>query len=848
MSIKSIFLTLSMREQICLTILFLSLFSVAVILCIIGSLSYEILKENYKYKKIFIYNIYKEYIESCFYFQSFNLLQYEELIKRSQKQIWAFYETLIIYSDILRQNYDVREEYIYGNSIKLFLDINSNNEITKNQSGNEILYIFLYNRDKFFEFFIKSYFGRDDINVDAFDEETKTLMIETYWFLYFKLFYNSISSLIISNNIESKFGLPGFDVPITSEVIFVYMDRYIMFSFNYSKIYSSLVDIFGNYSNFNDSSIIDNYYNKKKEEIITYVYKMLSKFENNELFLFTYLFGEVYEEIIGNEMYLSFNKTDNSTYYKFIEATLGHYSSINYENNKFSLLANASDGFYYAETNIIENYLFYMNNKISKNLNISFIPLYSENDTIISPELCVSFILKQLDYQINEDGINELYKKIIKGKSTIKDCFINNNIKVINEQLEIKEILNTNFSFFMSVSNLIEQGIMFNDKNSYYFVKYTYPNFNSLVDFNTDYLLLDQINFYIFAPFKQIYQYKEMAFNINLNIFYIIIIITFYIWVLSLCVNLIIFNKVIVKLTNPIKRLQEAIESSSIKDENIFHYEYDDFINDLFLTSKELLTGQIEYGDNRKELKQFNIISKSNGIKNIDKNLYQRNLIINNDILNQLISEQQNMLDFSKNIKINEGLELNQKNDKNNEDFISEKQINNIIHYNTSVIGNRIDEEDNDIDNKSENKQKKTKEDEDREPYKKLFQIAEYLYYHQNKVENNYIHIINDEIKDDSKKSKISKINSNLNINSSLTKNQLKKSGIKREFMSKNDDSENISINMINNTNISYLWYMEAKKKKNTSINYKISNNNYNELFMDDNIYQNHNQSIQQQN
>ena len=259
MSIKSIFLTLSMREQICLTILFLSLFSVAVILCIIGSLSYEILKENYKYKKIFIYNIYKEYIESCFYFQSFNLLQYEELIKRSQKQIWAFYETLIIYSDILRQNYDVREEYIYGNSIKLLLDINSNNEITKNQSGNEILYIFLYNRDKFFEFFIKSYFGRDDINVDAFDEESKTLMIETYWFLYFKLFYNSISSLIISNNIESKFGLPGFDVPITSEVIFVYMDRYIMFSFNYSKIYSSLVDIFGNYSNFNDSSIIDNY-------------------------------------------------------------------------------------------------------------------------------------------------------------------------------------------------------------------------------------------------------------------------------------------------------------------------------------------------------------------------------------------------------------------------------------------------------------------------------------------------------------------------------------------------------------------------------------------------------------
>ena len=48
-------------------------------------------------------------------------------------------------------------------------------------------------------------------------------------------------------------------------------------------------------------------------------------------------------------------------------------------------------------------------------------------------------------------------------------------------------------------------------------------------------------------------------------------------------------------------------------------------------------------------------------------------------------------------------------------------------------------------------------EEEDREPYKKLFQISEYLNYYKNKIENNYIHIINNEIKDESTKSNITK-------------------------------------------------------------------------------------------
>ena len=251
-------------------------------------------------------------------------------------------------------------------------------------------------------------------------------------------------------------------------------------------------------------------------------------------------------------------------------------------------------------------------------------------------------------------------------------------------------------------------------------------------------------------------------------------------------------------------------------------------------------------------LGEFNILSLPDDIKNVDKNLYQRNLIINNDIMNQLIMEQQIMLDFSKNIKINEELELYLKKDKYNENDNDNDNDEDILKYNiknNNFKSTKFEQKMNIEEKKNrkiyENKQNKSKEEEeDREPYKKLFKIAEYLYYHQNKVENNYINIVNNEIRDESKRSKISKISSNININGSLKKNKLKRSIIRTDVSGKTDEGEKISINMINNTNITYLWYMEAKKKNNQSINYKI-NKNYNELFMDDIIYQNHYESIE---
>ena len=207
--------------------------------------------------------------------------------------------------------------------------------------------------------------------------------------------------------------------------------------------------------------------------------------------------------------------------------------------------------------------------------------------------------------------------------------------------------------------------------------------------------------------------------------------------------------------------------------------------------------------------------------------------------MNQLINQQQNMNDFSKNIEINEELEFNVFEENNQKEKIdnSPHQLQDenmpLLNINNNEINN------NNIFNKNDININKMNEEKDRLPYRKLFQISNFLYYHINKVEDNRIHLLNYSSNDGSKTSKISKISSN-NINESLNINSKLKKKINREESLERTDLENYTINMLNNKNITYLWYMEEKKKKNISFNYNI-NNNYDELFLDNNPYQNNN-------
>ena len=281
-------------------------------------------------------------------------------------------------------------------------------------------------------------------------------------------------------------------------------------------------------------------------------------------------------------------------------------------------------------------------------------------------------------------------------------------------------------------------------------MKYSFPNFNLLKNFKSDHLIMDPLNFYLFSSFKEPEEFADYIWAQHKNLFYLIIILIVYIWIICFLINMLIFYKVIKQITEPIYKLQEAIEANNVKDENVFKYEYDDIINELFITCKELITRQIDTRNNTKYSKQFNILNSGNDKNDvIDKNKYEKNLIINNDIMNELINEQQNMNDLSENIDTNTELEedLDEKEEKHGK---LEKEENT----------KKDDKNINDNNDKFKNiiNQNKKEDEDDKESYKSLFRLAEYLYYYRCKNEDNII-TVNTTINDESKKSNKMKMN-----------------------------------------------------------------------------------------
>ena len=797
MSLKSKLLTLPLKNQIYLTIIVLTVYSLITILLLTCSFCFQILQEDFKKKKLYFYDRYKDYVESCFFYHNFIILQYEEMIKRMQNQIFKYHQKVLFFNYSYNFNNDFTKYKVNMIDPEDYM-INSDNEIYQDEE-NLFYYCFFPNST------LCSFFGE-----------------------FARAKYNSLSSIIFATDLYKYFRIPGYEVSLIQDPILVNVNRSTMFSFNASNLFNNLDNLLGGYSDSKKTQLI--YYYKAKVEYIMYnIYQMFLYYLANVLFLFDHMFEKTANEIATLDEVGIINIYDMRTLYEFSKLISGYYTTVNFPENKFLLISYSNSQYYYIEGNLIENYLYNMNNKLGIFLDASIIALNYENNTLVSPELCILFLLKELKYEIDNSTLEELKQNIISGKSNITDCFIDK--EAIWEQLEINDIFTLNISHYMTVNNSISQGIVNTKYITYYYMKYSYPTYSVLKDFLSDYLLLNQVNFYLFVSFKDPIDYSNLVYQINSNCFNLIILLIVYIWGICLFINLVIYNKVQFQLTDPIKKLQEAIESNSIKDENIFKYEYDEVINELFVTSRELLSGQIDMINDEKGMGQFNILSKpKDKEKNIDSNLYKKNLIINNDIMNKLILEQQNMMDFSKNIKTNEELDIF--DDTKNKIF---DKMNNSQILEDSLPLNKTDNS----SNKNNMNQNEINEVKDREPYKRLFRIAEYLFYYQNKIENNFVNIINNVIIDDSKKSSISKISNN-NIN---TNNPSKiKTIVRGDSYGKLDENENFSINMLDNRNMEYLWYMESKKRKNKSFNYQIDNN-YEVLFKDYNYYQNNYES-----
>ena len=787
MSVPSQFLTLSIKEQLFITILILTIFSVIVILCLPGSFSYEILMEDYKKKKKFFYKEYRDYIQACFYFQSFTMLKYEEIIKRMAKQMYKYSRS----ENIFNTTSDFKDTYTDTYPVQ---DLFYNNENDTN-----ILYKYCFNSDE---------------NC----EESKDILLAKL-----QDRYESLNGLIFSHDIGNRFSIPGYNQPIISSYVGIDVNDSIMYGFGKDGLYKAIVNT-DDYNNI-DKNNLTAYYNNMVNKLILHSANNFHSYLNLDLFLFGQLFQKIIKEMNELEEINYFNEYPlDIASILYNKAILGYYSNIELGNDKCYFITHTKedDKYHYFEFNLINNVLEEINKIISNEVNMDFIPLYSFNHTIISPELCTNFLMKQTYDIYNEKALNDSYYNINKGKSGIDQCFYNKKIMELNK---IKEMFETNITHFLEVNNIIYQGLI-ELNEPYFFMKYSFPNLNTLIEFVSDYLLLDQIDIYLFASFKEPIEYSNYIKKQYQNLFYLIIILILYIWVICFVVNMIIYCKVAKQITEPIYKLQEAIENNNLKDENVFKYEYDDIINELFITCKELLTGQIDANNNLKYGGQFNILNNQKDNDNIiDKNKYEKNLIINNDIVNQLINEQQNMMNFGKNIDINVDPNINNDTD----DFEIEER--NPYRKNSTLSRTKLS---NEAENKDENENdiiklnKIQEEDDDRDKrsYKSLFKLAEYLYYYRCKEENNLNFNINQNM--DEKKSNISKFKNK----NSLKNNQNHKKNLSKNEANEKKEENDETVNVLKGKDLTYLWYMEMKKKNNKSFNYELSDD-YEELFMD---------------
>ena len=630
--------------------------------------------------------------------------------------------------------------------------------------------------------------------------------------------YYALSSLVSNHNINKKFNMPMFgNIAIMDDPVFYEAFSFSMFSFNLPKLLKQINKIIGNKNN--ETLVID-YLDIKVAEFFAELTSNINLILINPHPLIELFFDKpIYN--IKQEIpdYIDFYKSKGTLALLKMSSL---FPKIDYGNSQFNLI-DKNDICIYVESNLIDNYLYFMNIQLSSFIDLYFIPLYSENNTIISPDLSILFFLKQVRFQITQEEIDKLYDKIVKGKSKIQD-FIK-DFELLKNKLEISDIFNLNHSFFIFVSNSsINQGILNLNNSNYYFMKYSYPSFTTLTEFKPEYFYKNQINFYAFSSLQELLKYSNLLSQISSNCFHLFILIIVYAWCFCLLINIIIFYKVIKQLIEPIKNLQETLESNSIKDAKIFEYEYDDIINELFLTCKKFLSGQIDKNNNEKGLDIINSKSQEKSVK--EENKYSKNLRINNYIMNKLINDQEILMDCSKYIEINENNTLQNDRDKNSSNsFLYDKKMNF-----SGVYDNNNKLSDN-IQNKNTLKfQKEEKEKENREFFKKLFQISEYLLYFLKENRQKLIKIKDNEINDESNISKNEKFSQNTSMEEISNNNSLIKK-TESNLLNK-DNSKGLSINIIDKEDMTYLWYMEAKKRNNKSLNYKIGNN-YDELFND---------------
>ena len=756
MSLIERFLKLPLKFQINLSLIFILLITIILVF----SFSEALILMNYSYikseRKEYFLNMEQSLIENDINFINICLLQYENIIKLFNSQIYHYLNNETIVQDFYEKNkiplnlsrnkivviknksdldnYPEYNESIPDNEKKVYIYCGAKEsgicrKIIDLIRANALIYLYLYKGIREFKI---PFYGR------------QRLMNE------YSLFFKKYSTFISINNTKMK--------------------DYMSDDGDIDEMLDLINSLSKNDYNFN-KRFFDEYI---KNNIIT-----MELMYNKIYYIFDdyKLLNDTYEK----ENYIM----DKSIYFQTLEYT----SDITYFDNTWNISKDRITG----ANSVIPNSLGWILLNIYKKLDIVVLPINNFSKKLISKNLCYFFIYKQYYYLLNkndissQDKLEEIINAINNDEniSDIKVCKLDNYFNDISEYINI----NNEFFYYYDLKNIYDSylyKLFKSDSRSYLFeMKSSFPNFESLKLFSPNFFTFSQIDFYSFSFGSNLSRIISSSEEFITNVNYFIIIVLWFFWIIIIIIFIIIILIVIPTITNPIVRLTQIINLNDSKNENIFEYKLDDDINKFFSLCKNLINGEMI----NNELKLNEILEDQDLFDNSANN----NMIINNKMILELIENQKCINDNNKNIFLfKEGNANENKRDKSN-NKLAKIRNRNFNEFDNNDVIKLISVNDEEIYSQKNSKKSKEIKEENEELYSKL---------DEDDLEANNLKLYEDLIKITDfvfygkEKEKLNKNKKNLDKSSSVSKKSKPENSIKiiKGF-----------------ENITYYWYMTEK-------------------------------------
>ena len=542
MTLKQLFLHLPIKQQIMLSIIFVFIANFLIIIFFSYTIIYDNIIDKLSFVKYYVYEKYLKIIDSHILFINFIFFQFEDTIKIFTEQNYYHLITLAQSINFYGKSWNTfNKEYIEGL-----------NDYDPNAPDSEKWFYYKFFRPGYSYFFLPSFSSQSNL-------------------LYEKL--------ISMRNIRIPYY--GHNVPIFNEYLFVKKNLPVGFSINKTYVKDFIIEVNDNFDNYKNN-FITNYINAYKP--------ILLNFQKDKVHFFDIIFPHNYDVLLNMKNKTYMEKNFNNNYEDYIDNMSTRFHFVDFSQNEIE---------YNGPTDLVRNKINATLDYIFKELMIYFdivsIPVFPENDTIMSKDICFYFLMKQIinidpvkleigkkqgkSYNYDDNFFKNLYSNITKGKTKVWDCFLQENIFYKNEEINYYNLENKINYDFIKVTNYSIYSIFYKTKS-------TYPDISALIQFMPRNFIVKQINLHSFMLNYVPKTYIEHYQSILINSGYITILIVVYIWIFFFVFYVIKIIRVSNQVVEPINELYNAIIEKNINNSEVFEYKLDDDINELFKTCK----------------------------------------------------------------------------------------------------------------------------------------------------------------------------------------------------------------------------------------------------------------------